>query len=54
MNFIIDGVIFYKNDTLCGSRILKLTYPMNYEKTKTNQHIFKQEKLNNTKFKVKV
>jgi hypothetical protein len=54
MNFIIDGVIFYKNDTLCGSRIKKMTYPMNYEKTKTNQHLFKQEKLNNTKFKVKV
>jgi len=54
MNFIIDGVIFYKNDTLCGSRIKKMTYPMNYEKKKTNQHLFKQEELNNTKFKVKV
>ncbi len=27
---------------------------MKKQKTKTNQHLLKQEKLNNTKFKVKV
>jgi hypothetical protein len=36
MNLIIGGVIFYKNDTLCGSKIYKMTYPMNYEKAKTD------------------
>ncbi len=34
MNLIIGGVIFYKNDSLCGSKFFKMTYPMNYEKNK--------------------